>query len=193
MQFEPPEDLDVIDQVADLGIDSVGIHVESFDPAVLARVAPAKARTGVERLLRGLGARGRAFGEGQVSTYVILGMGEDPELTVEGCRRAVDMGVYPFVVPLRPVAGSLMADWSPPPRRVHASASTARSRRTCGARLAADGVAAGCARCQACSPVGVLEQTVRLDETGQLGGPHAADPAGRGVVSVIAGVAGRSR
>ena len=33
------------------------------------------------------------FGEGQVSTYVILGMGEDPELTVEGCRRAVDMGV----------------------------------------------------------------------------------------------------
>ena len=55
------------------------------------------------------------FGEGQVTTYVILGMGEDPELTVEGCRRAVDVGVYPFVVPLRPVAGSLMADWSPPP------------------------------------------------------------------------------
>jgi hypothetical protein len=25
---------------------------------------------------------------------VILGMGEDPELTVEGCRRAIDIGVY---------------------------------------------------------------------------------------------------
>ena len=36
VQFEPPDDLSVIDQVADRGIDSVGIHVESFDPEVLA-------------------------------------------------------------------------------------------------------------------------------------------------------------
>ena len=49
-----------------------------------------------------------------MSTYVILGMGEDAELTVEGCRRAIDLGVYPFVVPLRPVAGSLMQDVEPP-------------------------------------------------------------------------------
>ena len=56
------------------------------------------------------------FGEGQVSTYVILGMGEDPELTVAGCSRAIDIGVYPFVVPIRPVAGSLMEDVVPPSR-----------------------------------------------------------------------------
>ena len=42
VQFEPPSDLDVIDRVADMGIDSVGIHVETFDPEVLARVAPAR-------------------------------------------------------------------------------------------------------------------------------------------------------
>ena len=52
-------DLDVIDRVADMGVDSVGIHVETFDPQVLARVAPGKARWGIEALLRGLGARGR--------------------------------------------------------------------------------------------------------------------------------------
>ena len=32
----------------DLGVDSVGIHVETFDPQVLARVAPGKARWGIE-------------------------------------------------------------------------------------------------------------------------------------------------
>ena len=32
----------------DFGIDSVGIHVETFDPAVLAHVAPGKARTGID-------------------------------------------------------------------------------------------------------------------------------------------------
>ena len=31
-------------------------------------------------------------------------------------HRAIDLGVYPFVVPLRPVPGSLMADFAPPPR-----------------------------------------------------------------------------
>ena len=108
--------LDVINEVADLGIDSVGIHVESFDPAVLARVAPAKARTGIDQYFRAWERAVARFGEGQVSTYVILGMGEDPELTVEGCRRAIDIGVFPFVVPIRPVAGSLMEDVVPPSR-----------------------------------------------------------------------------
>ena len=93
VQFEPPTNLDVIDEVADLGIDSVGIHVESFDPEVLARVAPGKARTGIDEYFRAWEHAVARFGEGQVSTYVILGMGEDPELTVEGCRRAVDLGV----------------------------------------------------------------------------------------------------
>ena len=108
VQFEPPDagHLDVIDRVHDMGIDSVGIHVESFDPVVLARIAPAKARTGIEGYFAAWERAVALFGEGQVSTYVILGMGEDPELTVAGCRRAIDMGVYPFVVPLRPIAGS---------------------------------------------------------------------------------------
>ena len=116
VQFEPPANLDVLDEVGDMGIDSVGIHVESFDPKVLAHVAPGKARTGIERYFEVWERAVEIFGEGQVSTYVILGMGEDPELTVEGCRRAIDIGVYPFVVPLRPVAGSLMEDVVPPDR-----------------------------------------------------------------------------
>ena len=133
VQFEPPRDLDVIDEVHDLGIDSVGIHVETFDPQVLARVAPGKARTGIERYFAAWERAVSLFGEGQVSTYVILGMGEDVELTVAGCRRAIDMGVYPFVVPLRPVAGSLMQD-AQPPSRLHRAASIAGWRLTWSAR-----------------------------------------------------------
>ena len=58
VQFEPPLDLGVIDEVADRGVDSVGIHVESFDPQVLERVAPARRGPGIEQLLPRLGARG---------------------------------------------------------------------------------------------------------------------------------------
>ena len=121
VQFEPPADLDVIDRVADMGIDSVGIHVETFDPAVLARVAPGKARWGIEAYFGAWERAVEAFGAGQVSTYVILGMGEDQQVTVDGCKRAIDLGVYPFIVPLRPVPGSLMEDLLPPPKEAVAS------------------------------------------------------------------------
>jgi radical SAM protein (TIGR04043 family) len=159
VQFEPPSDLDVIDRVADLGIDSVGIHVESFDPAVLARVAPGKARWGIEAYFTAWERAVAAFGAGQVSTYVILGMGEDEDLTVEGCRRAIDLGVYPFVVPLRPVPGSLMEDFLPPPREAVEAVYRRVVPHLAARGMSSAGVAAGCARCQACSGLGAFERS----------------------------------
>jgi radical SAM protein (TIGR04043 family) len=156
VQFEPPFRMDVIDQVYDMGIDSVGIHIETFDLAVLARVAPGKARTGIESYFAAWERAVKLFGAGQVSTYVILGMGEDPELTVEGCKRAIDIGVYPFVVPLRPVAGSILEDAIPPSREYTESVyrrvdAYLRSRATPLGKSSA-----GCARCQACSGLSAL-------------------------------------
>jgi radical SAM protein (TIGR04043 family) len=157
VQFEPPSDLDVVDRVADMGIDSVGIHVESFDPQVLARVAPGKARWGIEAYFTAWERAVAAFGPGQVSTYVILGMGEDQRLTVEGCKRAIDIGVYPFVVPLRPVPGSLMQDFLPPPKEAVEAVYRQVVPHLALRGMSASGVAAGCARCQACSGLGVFE------------------------------------
>ncbi len=158
VQFEPPSDLDVIDRVADMGIDSVGIHVETFDPQVLARVAPGKSRWGIEGYFTAWERAVAAFGPGQVSTYVILGMGEDQKLTVEGCKRAIDMGVYPFVVPLRPVPGSLMQDLLPPPKEAVEAVYRQIVPYLARKGMSASGVAAGCARCQACSGLGAFEK-----------------------------------
>jgi radical SAM protein (TIGR04043 family) len=162
VQFEPPYDLDVIDEVGAMGIDSVGIHIETFDPAVLARVAPGKARSGIEAYFEAWERAVAVFGEGQVSTYVILGMGEDPELTVEGCKRAVDMGVYPFVVPLRPVAGSLMEDCKPPTsaytKPIYSKVLAYMNERGMNSSTAK----AGCARCQACSGLNSMEPVLQI-------------------------------
>ena len=162
VQFEPPDDLDVINRVHDLGIDSVGIHVESFDPQVLGRVAPAKARTGIEGYFAAWERAVSLFGPGQVSTYVILGMGEDPDLTVAGCRRAIDIGVYPFVVPLRPIAGSLLEDCAPPPPEYTESVYRQVVPYLTARGLSAAGVSAGCARCQACSAMGAIERSLAV-------------------------------
>lgn len=157
-QFEPPDDLAVLDKVHDMGVDSVGIHVESFDPVTLADIAPPKARTGIEGYFTAWQRAVEVFGEGQVSTYVILGMGEDPEVTIEGCRRAIDMGVYPFIVPLRPVPGSLLEHLRPPDAEYTESVYKRVVPYLVDRGIGSWNVSAGCARCQGCSSMGVFER-----------------------------------
>jgi radical SAM protein (TIGR04043 family) len=177
VQFEPPRDLAVLDEVHDMGIDALGIHIESFDPAVLARVAPGKFRTGIDTYFRTWERAVELFGEGRVSTYVILGMGEDPDLTVAACKRAVDIGVYPFVVPLRPVAGSLMED-VPAPTREYTEPIYRKVAGFLAERgLDADTAVAGCARCQACSSLNLVQQAGSAPPCGSTAsGPPAAAP-----------------
>jgi len=164
VQFEPPDDLAVLEQVRDAGVDAVGIHLETFDPEVLTRVAAGKAQCGVEGYFRCWERAVEVFGRGHVSTYVILGMGERRELIEEGCRRAIAMGVYPFVVPLRPVPGTLMADTPAPDAEYVASIY-----RSVSAMLAESGLdhveaKAGCARCQACSGLSAWERVFKREE-----------------------------
>jgi radical SAM protein (TIGR04043 family) len=164
VQFEPPDDLAVLEQVRDAGVDAVGIHIETFDPEVLARVAPGKAVCGVAGYFRCWERAVEVFGRGRVSTYVILGMGERRSLTEEGCRRAIELGVYPFVVPLRPVPGTLMADVPPPDPDYVADVYRSVSAMLASGGLDHEGAAAGCARCQACSGLSAWERVFRKEE-----------------------------
>jgi radical SAM protein (TIGR04043 family) len=168
VQFEPPDNLSVLEAVHEMGVDSVGMHVESFDPDVLARVAPAKARTGIEGYFRAWERGVEVFGRGQISTYVILGMGEDLELTVAGCRRAIDLGVYPFVVPLRPVPGTPLGDVLPPSPEYMESVYRRVVPYLVARGLGSWNVRAGCARCQACSAMTAMERSLVHDERRSL-------------------------
>ena len=69
--------------------------------------------------------------------------------------------MYPFVVPLRPVPGSLMADRLPPSADYVEKVARKVAPYLVERGLTADKVAAGCARCQACSPVGAMERELQ--------------------------------
>jgi radical SAM protein (TIGR04043 family) len=168
VQFEPPDDLAVLEQVHAAGVDSVGIHIETFDPEVLARVAPGKAHAGVEGYFATWARAVEVFGHGRVSTYVILGMGEDRALTEEGCRRAIELGVYPFVVPLRPVPGTLMEHVSPPDPDYVAGIYRSVSAMLADAGLDHIAAGAGCARCQACSGLSAWERVFEKEKWREL-------------------------
>ena len=89
-----------------------------------------------------------------VSTYLLVGLGEDPDELVAGAAELVDRGVYPFVVPFRPIPGTLaFADGDPAPRPRAARRGRPRaSPRSCAAAgMRGADQDAGCAACGACS------------------------------------------
>ncbi|HEY8475476.1 MAG TPA: MSMEG_0568 family radical SAM protein [Chloroflexota bacterium] len=157
VQFEPPDDLDVLHVVKEAGADALGMHLEAFDQGVRERVLPGKARIPVEYYFQAFERAVRVFGEGQVSSYVIVGLGESVESILAGCQRLVDIGVYPFVVPLRPILGTEMQDVPPPAPEVMASIYQAVSAMLRQRGMSFAATKAGCVRCGACSGLPTFE------------------------------------
>jgi len=154
VQCEPPGDLATIQELHDAGARSIGIHVESLDDEVRRRWMPGKGSVPMAEYRAAWAEAVRVFGWNQVSTYLLIGLGEDPDELVAGAAELVEMGVYPFVVPFRPLAGTLATDVdrvpAPPPEVVHdVTARVAAVLRAAGMHGA--GQAAGCAACGACS------------------------------------------
>ena len=110
VQCEPPGDLATITELKEAGASSIGIHVESLDDAVRGRWMPGKATVPLEQYRAAWREAVRVFGRNQVSTYLLVGLGEDPDELVSGAAELIEMGVYPFVVPYRPQAGSLAVE-----------------------------------------------------------------------------------
>ena len=78
---------------------------------MLARVAPGKHAQGRDHYLAAWEAaveRLRAAARSRPTSS--SASARRPESVMEGCRAAIDRGVYPFVVPLRPAPGSIVAD-----------------------------------------------------------------------------------
>lgn len=153
VQCEPPADLRWIEALHDAGATSIGIHIESLDDDVRRRWMPGKATVSVAEYRAAWREAVRVFGPNRVSTYLLVGLGEDPDDLVAGALALAADGVYPFTVPFRPLAGTLAHDdgVGPPDPAVLADVTqrVADGLRRLGMRGADQG--AGCAACGACS------------------------------------------
>jgi hypothetical protein len=54
------------------------------------------------------------FGRGQVSTYILAGLGDSDEAILGMSERLIALGVYPFVVPFVPISGTPLEDHPSP-------------------------------------------------------------------------------
>lgn len=157
-QCEPPEDDAWHQRMKDAGIDSLGMHLEVVTPELRAEIMPGKAQVPLEKYFDSFAAAVDVFGWGQVSTYILAGLGDTPDAILEMSERLTAMGVYPFVVPFVPVSGTpLESHAAPTPAFMHnVLPPLAAMIRKAG--MSAEDIKAGCGRCGACSALSAFEK-----------------------------------
>jgi radical SAM protein (TIGR04043 family) len=150
-QCEPPDDDAWFERMKAAGIVSLGMHLEAVTEGVRSRIMPGKAEVPVARYLAAFERAAAVFGRGQVSTYILGGLGDGPDDILAICRVLVRIGVYPFVVPFVPIRGTPL-EAHPPPAPAFMQdllAGVAAIVRDGGLRR--ETLKAGCGRCGACS------------------------------------------
>jgi radical SAM protein (TIGR04043 family) len=156
-QCEPPDDFGWFDRLRSAGVDSLGMHLEAANPEVRARIMPGKAEVPLDYYFKAFAAAVDVFGRGQVSTYLLAGLGDSLADLVGMCDRLIQMGVYPFVVPFVPVSNTPLAN-APAPSSdfmfaVYQQVGDLLKRH----QLFSADIKAGCAKCGACSALSTFE------------------------------------
>ncbi len=158
VQCEPPEDFAWFDRLRIAGADALGLHLEAVEPEVRARVIPGKNQVPLSFYFEAFAAAVEVFGRGNVSTYLIAGLGDSHRSLVDAARRLTELGVYPFVVPFVPLQGTPMQSHpAPSPEFMQAVyRDVGRSIRAAG--MASEDTKAGCSKCGACSALAAYER-----------------------------------
>jgi radical SAM protein (TIGR04043 family) len=157
-QCEPPDDQAWFGRMRDAGVDALGMHLEVVTPQLRARIMPGKAQVSVDRYFTAFAAAVPVFGRGQVSTYILAGLGDTKEAILETSEKLISLGVYPFVVPFVPISGTPLESHPPPqPAFMHEILRPlALMLRAAGLR--ATDIKAGCGKCGACSALSTYER-----------------------------------
>ena len=159
-QCEPPDRHEWFARMKASGVDALGMHLEVVTPELRLRIMPGKAEVPVERYFSAYEAAVPVFGRGQVSTYILAGLGDTTEAILEISARLVALGVYPFVVPFVPISGTpLESHPTPSPEFMH-SILKPLSRMIVEGGLKATDIKAGCGKCGACSALSTYERTL---------------------------------
>lgn len=157
-QCEPPDDPVWFSRMKAAGVDSLGMHLEAVTPEVRERIMPGKAEVTIAQYMQAFADAVAVFGRGQVSTYILAGLGDTRDAILAMCEQLIALGVYPFVVPFVPASGTPLADHPPPEPAFMRSLLQPLGRMLVDGGLRSADIKAGCGRCGACSSLASYER-----------------------------------
>jgi len=156
-QCEPPRDPVWYQKLKDAGVDTLGMHLEVVTPERRKDLMPGKSEVSIEEYMDAFREAVKVFGRGQVSTYILAGLGDSRESILAISEELIAIGVYPFVVPFVPISGTPLEDIPPPSSQFMESILAPLGKRLRAARLLSSDIKAGCGRCGACSTLSKYE------------------------------------
>ena len=158
VQICPPEKQDVFDKLKRAGADTIGIHIETCNMDILEHFAPGKARTGLQTYINCWEYAVAVFGRNQVSSFVIAGLGQKLDSVLADAEFLCGIGVFPYVLPLRPVPGTAIEKLRPPLPEdmiiIYEQLSCILKKHGMSSKKSK----AGCVRCGACSCLSLFEK-----------------------------------
>ncbi len=153
VQVTPVNKMEYLDKLYYAGVDNVGIHIETFPEANRRLHTPGKSEIPLKAFEKNWDYAVTLFGENQVESYVLVGLGETIKEFTDAVDLLVNHGVIPLVVPARPIKNTtfeknklggyeeLVKRYIYVAKRLHEQG------------LRPEKAVAGCVRCGACSAI----------------------------------------
>ena len=157
-QCEPPDDDVWFERMKASGVDTLGMHLEVVTPAVRERIMPGKAAVPISRYMEAFRAAVAVFGRGQVSTYILAGLGDNADAIIDIKPEQIEIGGYAVVVPIVAITGTPLEDHpAPTPAFMKSVLEPLGAMVRAGGMRSAD-IKAGCGKCGACSSLSSYEE-----------------------------------
>jgi radical SAM protein (TIGR04043 family) len=147
-----PEDVKILEEFSGC-IDSISINVETFNQGIREQVCPDKSVISYEDYFKAFELSIDLFGENQVNSWLIAGIGESDESILSGAKMLSEVGVFPMLVALRPTKFTAFENLLPPSNVRLGGLSRKVADMVKDAGIQPRRNKAGCMRCSACSPV----------------------------------------
>lgn len=119
IEFEPISDYSLLDSLLraakQAGVTTVSCNIECFDEGLRQKVMPAKGKIPIATYAKTWEKCLNIFGENEVFTVAIVGIGEEDESILRGVEMAASHGVMTFLVPHSPATGAVFEDMDTAP------------------------------------------------------------------------------
>ncbi len=162
-QCEPPADFAWFLELRRAGVDTLGMHLEAVTEEVRRRIMPGKALVPVADYFDAFERAVEVFGRGQVSTYILAGLGDSAEAILSAAERLIHAGVYPFIVPFVPIANTPLEHHPAPDPAFMAPLLDRVAHLLERHGMRSTDIKAGCGRCGACSTLRAREATSKQE------------------------------
>lgn len=102
VELAPPDDLSLLDSLCEAGLDAVIMNLEIADETLRKRICPGKSSISKAHYYAAYERASALFGRGMVSCVLIAGL-QPKEDIVRECEELAKRGVYPTIMPFRPM------------------------------------------------------------------------------------------